>query len=411
MPSSVLLPFERPAGRDGSALRAATAARVAEGRTGELIDLGARRGSRFAVLDDASYPQVREHLVRSILAAATPQRADRLFPGDPQQLLRPHGGVSLGSGAAGVLWTLAELGAEVPTELVDWLEGAVDGMEGPGPGLVDGLGGIALALDRLGRREAAERAWAEVEQAPLEDLGVAMADGLAGVGLALLERAPLLDGEGTLRLLARIAHLVVDKLEQPGGRLYRPGLLHGGAGVALFLLHAYELTAEQVLLDHAERALRRDLAHLGWPAFSAEGAPELWRSRPLLGSGSAGVVMVLHEAMTYLDAPWVFQARESLAAACEEHVGAHAGLFHGWAGTLAAVQYVRARPWDPAADPRAAVRPHLERLGHPSAQARIPYVGLEAARSSADLGTGAAGVLLALDYLLGAEPRRLPFFW
>lgn len=411
--ASVLLPFEPR--RSSHALDgggAATAARVSEARSGELIDFVSRRGAVApATLDAESYPALREHLVRSILAAATPERADRLFPGDPQQLLRPFGGVSLGSGAAGVLFALAEAGAKVPTELVDWLEGAVHGVEGPGPGLVDGLGGIALVLDRLGRPSAAARLWKTIEQVPLESLGTSLADGLPGLGLALLERAPFRDGDALCDRVFAIAEELVRRLEDQAESMRRPGLLHGGAGAALFLLHVYEMTADVRMLDHVERALRRDLAFLGWDSLAADRTPQLWRTRPLLGSGSAGVAMVLHEAMSYLDEPWVAEARDGIAAACEQQVGAHAGLFHGWAGTLVGLQYLRSRPWDPVAVRREVVRTQLERLGHPAAHSRIPYVGLDAARSSADLGTGAAGVLLALEHLLGDGERRLPLFW
>ncbi|GAA1624402.1 lanthionine synthetase C family protein [Georgenia ruanii] len=410
--ASVLLRFERRHADSAVRTTAATAATASESRTGQLIDLVSRRGGVMeASLDAETYPLLRDHLVHSILATATPERAERLFPGDPQQLLRPFGSVSLGSGAAGVLGVLATVGTKVPTELVDWLEGAVPGMEGPGPGLVDGLGGIALALDRLGRHEAAGRIWHEVERAPLDRLGTALADGLPGLGLALLERAPFSDGEALCDRIFLIAEELVRRLEDGAHDLRRPGLLHGGAGAALFLLHVYEMTADRRMLAQAERALRHDLAFLGWADLAAEGAPELWRTRPLLGSGSAGVAMVLHEALNHLDTPWMLQARDAIAEACERRVGSHAGLLHGWAGTLVALHYLRSRPWDPPADRHAVVRPHLERLAHPAARARIPFVGLDASRSSADLGTGAAGVLLALEHLLGEGERRLPLFW
>ncbi|WP_127130040.1 lanthionine synthetase LanC family protein [Georgenia sp. SYP-B2076] len=408
--ASVLLPFEpRPSERDSTHLGEAMAAYASEARTGELISLRARREVTPLEIDERSYPQLREEISRSILAAATPHRLDRLFPGDPQQLLRPHGGVSFGSGAAGVLWTLAEVGTEVPTELVDWLEGAVFRMEGPGPGLVDGLGGIALALDRLGRVDAARRLWETLEEVPLAGLGTELDGGLPGLGLALLERAPFDDGDALLDRVCMIADELTTRLDPQGRALLRPGVLHGGAGVALFLLHVYEITADKRLLAHVETALRRDLALLGWAPFAEPGAPALWRQRPYFGVGSAGVGMVVHEAMNYIDAPWLYQARESIAAACEQHVSSHPGLFHGWAGTLVALQYLRSRPWDPPSDRLSVISPHLERLG--AATARIPFIGADAHRPSADLGSGAAGVLIALDQLLGGGDRRMPLFW
>ena len=409
--ASVLLPFEpRRLERDSAHRSAAVAAYAAESRSGELVELLSRRGgSGPVVLDRRSYPQLREELCRNILAAATPDRLDRLFPGDPQQLLRPQGGVSFGSGAAGVLWALAEVGTEVPTELVDWLEGAVSRMEGPGPGLVDGLGGIALALDKLGRVDAAGRLWRELEEVQLDRLGVDLAGGLAGVGLALLERAPFPDGDALMDRVCLIAEELMTRLGQPDGAPCRPGLLHGGAGVALFLLHAYEITADVRMLAHAEAALQRDMALLGWGPFTDPGTPALWHDRPFLGAGSAGVGMVLHEAMNYLDAPWLFEAREAIAAACDDHVSGHPGLLHGWSGTLAALQYLRSRPWDPPEDRFDVVRPHLTRLGR--ATGYIPFLGENTVRASADIGSGAAGILVTLEQLLGDGTRRMPLFW
>src|SRR5882757_9422869 len=50
----------------------------------------------------ATWPQVRDALTTAILASATPDRDDRLFPGDIAQF-QPGGAVNLAYGAAGVL--------------------------------------------------------------------------------------------------------------------------------------------------------------------------------------------------------------------------------------------------------------------------------------------------------------------
>uniref|UniRef100_UPI003B3B63BD class III lanthionine synthetase LanKC n=1 Tax=Nakamurella sp. TaxID=1869182 RepID=UPI003B3B63BD len=56
-----------------------------------------------------------------ILATATPDRADRLYPGDARQFTHPEGGVDLATGAAGVQLALAATGRPVPADHVDWL--------------------------------------------------------------------------------------------------------------------------------------------------------------------------------------------------------------------------------------------------------------------------------------------------
>ncbi len=108
-------------------------------------DLTGRRGSRtirpeprpndtgWTPTDPTDWPARRRHLVDSLVNVATPRRADRLFPGDVQQFLSPAGGLDLASGAAGVLWTLAELGEAIP-DLADWLDRAVACRQSRRPG-------------------------------------------------------------------------------------------------------------------------------------------------------------------------------------------------------------------------------------------------------------------------------------
>ncbi len=59
-------------------------------------------------------------MARAILASASPQRADRLFPGDIAQF-RPGGGINLAHGAAGVLFALDAAGAGRFPDHEEWL--------------------------------------------------------------------------------------------------------------------------------------------------------------------------------------------------------------------------------------------------------------------------------------------------
>lgn len=101
---------------------------------------------------EPDWPGIRERLLAGIHAGAAPDRADRLFPGDPAGFTT--GGVCAANGAAGVLYALDRVGAPVPGAYVDWLArtAARRAPENPG-GLFDGLPGVALVLARLGRRE------------------------------------------------------------------------------------------------------------------------------------------------------------------------------------------------------------------------------------------------------------------
>lgn len=86
----------------------------------------------------ASWPALRRTLAEDLLASATPHREDRLFPGDIEQFSLPGGGATFGYGAAGVLWTLAELGFEPAPGHLDWLTDAARRTPGCGPASTTG---------------------------------------------------------------------------------------------------------------------------------------------------------------------------------------------------------------------------------------------------------------------------------
>jgi hypothetical protein len=124
---------------------------------------------------------------RGILASATPDRDDRLFPGDPMQFIA--GGLNLAHGAAGVLYALAATGCgSFPTH-EDWLvDRALHLSSTPRFGLYDRLHGVAHVLDRLGRKtealEVLDLCFRELDGS-LDQLGLDLQGGLAGIGLNL----------------------------------------------------------------------------------------------------------------------------------------------------------------------------------------------------------------------------------
>ncbi|MDX3784177.1 class III lanthionine synthetase LanKC [Streptomyces europaeiscabiei] len=369
-------------------------------------------------LTPADWPSLRASLAAGILATATPDREDRLFPGDIAQFTAPGGGLDLAHGAAGVLWALGSAGTEIPAAHVDWLTERVRRWADPRPGFYDGLHGIAYALDALGRtveaREVLDRALA----LPMDDLDGSLCAGLPGIGLSLLHF-------GHLDAAERLAELVADRT--PGGYAARPrpGLLYGATGAALFLLRLYEKTGDRKLLHGAVEALRHDLAELS-------AGPGISRM-PYLAVGGAGVAMVVSDVLPHLPSPEpelndsLLLLQSSLAAPYQ----AQAGLFQGRAGATLALRHLRDRTPEPEPKPEpepesesepeselgskseteAAVRRHLVAFGwHAIPYAGHPaFLGDQTLRLSTDLATGTAGVLLALDEALGSG-GSLPFF-
>ncbi|RAJ32042.1 lanthionine synthetase-like protein [Kitasatospora sp. SolWspMP-SS2h] len=380
-------------------------ARVRRGlrRPGTLDRPADRSGDEpFDRPDAAGLP---EALARAILASATPQRADRLFPGDPAGL--NDGGYTLAHGAAGVLHALHATGQPVDEEHTDWLWRAARRSRDLRPGLYDGLHGAALVLHELGREQEAldvlQRAGRSPDPSPPGDLS--LRSGLAGIGLALhrLHRAT---GDGGLRdALDRTAERLAAALDPAAPPPAGAGLLTGPSGIAAFFLHLHQDSGDPAHLDLAARALRADLAQC---RTSEEGAVNLLdgtRLLPYLGNGSAGVGLALGHYLRHRPDEEEFAlALDGVLLAARARLVIFGGLFHGRAGLLA---LLAAHPDRPGAAERIARQRRL------LAWHAVPYRGGTAIagdqlhRLSMDLATGTAGVLLAVHAAAGA-PLDLP---
>ncbi|MEV8535706.1 class III lanthionine synthetase LanKC [Streptomyces sp. NPDC051211] len=341
----------------------------------------------------------------SVLATVQQGREDRLFPGDAEQFFTPEGGLGFAHGAAGVLWALGEAGLPVPEEHLDWLVERVRAAGDPQPGFYAGLGGIAYALDRLGRAGTARELVGRIARAPLSGLDHSLQDGLAGVGLTLLHFG--LPDEA-VQIAERLAGLPSPADRRPDRRP-ATGLLRGGAGTALFLLRLYEHTGDGTLLDRAAEALRTDLDGLGWRPGEPFGESATGRI-PVIGAGSGGTGMVLHDLLAHRPDEELARARDAIRAATELPFLPQAGLLNGRAGTILTRIHLASGPDRTGADP--VLERHLAGLGINAVPFRggIAFLGQECLRISADLATGSAGVLLALTAALTDRRARLPFF-
>ncbi|WP_052070394.1 class III lanthionine synthetase LanKC [Streptacidiphilus albus] len=361
-------------------------------------------GRPLFVPDGASgddWRRVMDELAEGILAAATPGRAGRLYPGDPEQFNR--GGIDLAHGAAGVIYALAEAGYPVPEQHVEWLLRAARDPKVVRPGLYDGLHGAAFALDRLGLADEAgeilDRARELTDHRQrLGVFGADLAGGLAGLGLSLLHFA---DRRGD-RALAEQAREYGERLAAgaPLGQ-GRVGLLHGGAGVALFLTRLYEHTGEERWLDLAFGALGRDLAGAQVDEKGMLLAQD-GQGTAYLGAGSAGAAFVARGLLRHREDAQLAQAVELLDRACEAEFLLMPGLFEGRAGMICALAAA-------GGDGRQLERQvsllswHLVRH-----QDRAAFPGQLLYRLSTDLATGSAGILLALHAASARKGTALP---
>ncbi|MFF8941994.1 class III lanthionine synthetase LanKC [Streptomyces sp. NPDC014864] len=370
----------------------------------------ARVPAAASLVDPADWPYSRDSMVKAILASATPERDDRLFPGDIAQF-SDGGGLGLAHGAAGVLYALAGTGADRYEEGERWLLART----APPPvgtplGLYDGLAGIAHVLDRLGHRQRALDLADGILRERWQRLSSDLHGGLAGVGLVLGELART-TGEGELRdRAAEAAHLLVERLAEPAPDTSRrrAGLLRGASGPALFLLRQYERTGERELLEAAAAALRRDLDRcVVQPNGGGLAVDEGWRTLPYLGDGSVGVGMVLDDFLAHADDERFERARADILTAAASRFYAQPGLFQGRAGMILHLS----RTTTPGPTERRLAE-QVGALGWYAMayEGQLAFPGHQMMRLSMDLATGTAGCLLALAAALDGESAAgLPF--
>lgn len=353
----------------------------------------ARETTAVPMPGTATWPELRDAMARAIVASATPERDDRLFPGDVAQF-RPGGGLNLAHGAAGVLFALAGAGLGPYPEYERWLrERALRPVQGSGLGLYDGLHGIAYVLGLLGHSGDANELIDICLREKWDQLESALVSGLSGIGLNLLHF-------GRTDLALHAVDICAGRLDTPvpeisGGTNPRAGLMHGASGPALLFLRAYEHTGDTALLDLAATALRQDLRRCRHSEDGSLQVNQGWRLLPYLDEGSAGIALVVERYLRHRRDEGFATALAELRLAGRAGFFVQAGLFTGRAGIIAAGagdELVKGLRWH--------ALPYAGGLAFP---------GDQLLRLSMDFSTGTAGVLFALGAVLGDEPCRLPF--
>jgi class III lanthionine synthetase len=381
----------------------------------------------------ARWDHLAAGMVRAIRASATPDRGDRLFPGDIDQFRVTGGGLGLAHGAAGVLYALSQAaGVRVP-EYEEWLAThAAEPPQGTRLGLYSGLAGVAYTLARLGKLDAAVAVARGCLDERWHRLGHDLYDGLAGFALAMMsvgDRAgePALSAAG-MRAAETVAapYLAAPYLGTPSGAAGQRaadgsgapvGLLRGGSGKALLFIRMYERTGNPGYLAAAEGAIAADLAGC---VTDRHGALQVndkgWRTLPYLGGGSAGIGMVIDQFTAHRGNEAFAAAARGIRLAASSGFYVQAGLFYGRAGMIACL--ASARDAAPAGDDSGraatarAIGTHVGRLGWHAVRygGGLAFPGDMLLRLSMDLGTGTAGVLLGTAAALAADGAALPFF-
>ncbi|HET9168825.1 MAG TPA: class III lanthionine synthetase LanKC [Actinospica sp.] len=360
-----------------------------------LASAGAAASVRHAEFTPGTWPEIRERLIAGIHATATPERDDRLFPGDWR--LFQTGGHTLAHGAAGVILALHRVGADVPAEYVDWLIAAADRAEPESAyGLYDGLTGVAVVLDELGRHDDADAIRARLAEAGGEPLRPGYYGGRAGIGLSLCRTASRTGDPAPLEQAARIADRLAALVRDGSAEGLRlptyAGLMFGMSGTALLQIRLHRITGEQRYLAAAREALAWDFERCVRMDDGTIQAKQGHRHLPYLDEGSIGIALVAREYLVHAEDPEL-TAFIAAAKPCSASPYVREPVLHrGRAGLVAALSIL-----GDAADEAALLTSVRNLTWHavPTDNGLyFPGSGLQ--RLSVDLGAGSAGVLLAL---------------
>ena len=336
---------------------------------------------------------------------------DGAFPGDITQLTAGVHEV-ITTGRAGVVLAQQRIGVRPADGDVDALRKTA--REWPGqeaPGLLNGVAGVALTLSEVGaqrddvQRDAVAAAGKALESA-LGRRRLDLAAGQAGVILAALEVAKT-TGNSELMDRAVAAYRRLDACLTPDGSAWtslcrRRGLFWGLTGVALMDLVAHAATGAEEPLARARVRVRADLDACVTTATGEVMIDDREKNRvlPYTEWGSAGVLLIASALERVTGEPVLTpQERDGIIKACSSSFYIYPGLDHGRAGILvtltAAGEHYRAE-----ADRQAGLL--LDSLLTHDEHALV--IGDGMIRLSSDLGTGAAGVALALHAYQTRQP-------
>lgn len=344
-----------------------------------------------------------DRIIEAIEWSSTPDRNDRLFPGDIIQFAEPGGGMSFVSGAAGVLWGLKRLG-RVNQEYTEWFAQRLDRSLETSVNFAKGIAGLFYASEDLGAIDLQRFDIENMIGRTIDSTEISLASGAAGVGLTLLRhhtRGGSYVTTSQIRTVADFLELQVDKVPEEKSRT---GYWQGWTGPALFFLRMYQSTNDKRYLNLAYRALNRDITRLKAtqehvPASSSHQVP----IDTSVARGTAGMWLVgkqLGQAATVMsdlegDLQWLSEMSANAP------VVAGPSILFGLSGSLLASEHCH------------EVRRNCRSVALDLFRVKVgdyqSYVGEEFLRLSMDFGTGATGVALAIKDRQEGTSESLPF--
>lgn len=331
------------------------------------------------------------------------------YPGDVTQPGRsPH--EVLSSGRAGVVLAKQRLGCPVDESDLSALSAVAESWDpGESPGLFTGLAGLALVLSDAGRHDGAVSTARKALETSSGRRRLDLVAGQAGTVLTALEvgraagATDLLDE--ALTAYERLHRTVVPETSAWTSLTRRRGYFWGLTGLALTDVAAHLVTGDSRLLARAIDRLRLEVDACVTIATGESLIRDTENNRvlPYVEWGSAGVWTLITVAERLSGQRLISdEERTGFALACASDFYIYPGLDHGRAGILTTL-VAAGQSYATEADRQSRlVRESL--LQHDKVALCI---GDGLIRLSSDLGTGAAGVALALQSHAVGEPYLL----
>jgi hypothetical protein len=348
--------------------------------------------------------RLAERVATGLLGMADTTRPEWIFPPSAEAFATNTVGVAYGT--AGVVHALLRAGVPIPDGIDKRLRrDALSPRDELPPGLNVGLAGIARVLAQLGHLDEAIDLARAADKHPLTTSCTTLADGRAGVGLTWLALYRRTQDNTDLERAAAAGDAILataDLVPTLGDHDAR-GLFHGRSGLALFLHHLAGETGDEGYLEAGRRLLHEELDRAvqladGRCSFSDNGV--IKRVMPYLAIGSAGVAAVLTRYVSTTPDERCAAALPRLVADARRTISAEPGLYTGLAG-LAYALTDRAEWTGDETHRRDAVRVAAGLLKYAIPQdCGVRFLGVGSRRFSADLSSGSAGVLLALERIL-----------
>lgn len=341
-----------------------------------------------------------------------------LYPSDVSQGNR-LAYANIKTGAAGVFLTLCRAKKEIPKTDIPWLTDAVyrDSERADVDfGLFTGITGVAMLDAETDHDKEAEFLLERSLQYGRSASDLSLESGLAGLSLALLAygHAKKNDSftEQGLEICNRLNTLLFDVKDAATTKSFdsNQGLLKGWSGLALLNIAASQTCNDKssINLDMATACIKNDLCGNFIDDFGVRGTLDQYnRSLPYLEKGSAGILIAVcalrraaHDDSLFAD-EW-----DSLIKACSSTLYAFSGLYHGRAGIIAALNL--AAPWIP--NSKRILDLHWKSFNQFGLiwHNNLYLPGESYLRLSCDYSTGSAGVISAVNSLIGKPWSFLP---